>query len=274
MIDRPALIAWRAKTPWPDRVQIEQDLLLSRLMIEIARDGVLGPELAMRGGTCLHKLHLSAPLRYSEDLDYVRTTRTGIKPYTQALAKIAEDIGLSVASRQRSGQMVHVYLDGQPTEGIGRIRIKIELNITETKPFLPRETVRHGVKTSWWTGQADILTFQPAELLATKLRALYQRSKGRDLFDLWLGLTLLKTDPEQIVAGLHHYMNNSAFSFPELRNNLAAKLTDTNFRHDLDALLTNPPREYDPNAAADIIMRQLGSRLRNAPSSNQLASGG
>jgi hypothetical protein len=42
VIDRPALIAWRSKAPWPNPVQIEQDLLLSRLMIEIARDEVLG----------------------------------------------------------------------------------------------------------------------------------------------------------------------------------------------------------------------------------------
>ena len=35
MIDRPALIAWRSKAPWPNPVQIEQDLLLSRLMIEM-----------------------------------------------------------------------------------------------------------------------------------------------------------------------------------------------------------------------------------------------
>jgi hypothetical protein len=68
VIDRPALIAWRSKAPWPNPVQIEQDLLLSRLMIEIARDEMLGPELVMRGGTCMHKLHLPAPLRYSEDL--------------------------------------------------------------------------------------------------------------------------------------------------------------------------------------------------------------
>lgn len=42
---------------------------------------LLGPELAFWGGTCLHKLHLPAPLRYSEDLDYVRSTYSGIKPY-------------------------------------------------------------------------------------------------------------------------------------------------------------------------------------------------
>src|SRR5947207_4494711 len=64
-----------------------------------------------------------------------------------------------------------------------------EINIAETEPFEPRKSIHHAVESSWWSGRADILTFEPEELLATKLRALYQRSKGRDLFDLWLGLT-------------------------------------------------------------------------------------
>jgi predicted nucleotidyltransferase component of viral defense system len=45
--------------------------VLSRLIIEIANNATLGEELVFRGGTCLHKLYLSKPLRYSEDLDYV-----------------------------------------------------------------------------------------------------------------------------------------------------------------------------------------------------------
>jgi predicted nucleotidyltransferase component of viral defense system len=270
VIDRPALIAWRSKAPWPNPVQIEQDLLLSRLMIEIARDETLGPELAMRGGTCLNKLHLPTALHYSEDLDYVRSTHTGIKPYTQALAEIADRVGLTVSGRQRSGQMVHVYFDAEPTEGIGRIRIKIEMNIAETESFRPRSTVRYGVETSWWSGEADIPTFQTSELLATKLRALYQRSKGRDLFDLWLGLTVLKADPEEIVAGLYHYMRNATFSFPELRVNLVAKLASASFRRDLDALTTDIPAEYDPDTAANLVMRELGSRLRNAPLAGEI----
>jgi predicted nucleotidyltransferase component of viral defense system len=265
VIDRPALIAWRSKASWPNPVQVEQDLLLSRLIIEIAGDEVLGPELVMRGGTCLHKLHLPTPLRYSEDLDYVRSTRTGIKPYTQALADVADRVGLIVASRQRSGQMVHVYLDGEPTEGIGRIRIKVEMNISETEPFRPRTSLVHTVETSWWSGTAEILTFQPEEMLATKLRALYQRSKCRDLFDLWLGLTVLQADPEQVVAGFNHYMGSATFSFPELRDNLAAKLATPSFRRDLDALVTDVPEGYTPETAADLVMRELGSHLRNAP---------
>lgn len=270
MIDRPALVAWRSKAPWPTPVQIEQDLLLSRLMIEIARNDVLGPELAMRGGTCLHKLHLPTPLRYSEDLDYVRATRTGIKPFTQALGEIADRLGLTVSSRQRSGQMVHVYFDAEPTDGIGRIRIKIEMNIAETESHRPRTTVRHTVETSWWSGEAKIPTFEPTELLATKLRALYQRSKGRDLFDLWLGLTVLQADPDEIVTGFNHYMGDATFSYPELRDNLAAKVANASFRRDLDTLVTDTPTDYDPATAADFVMRELGSRLRNAPPAEEI----
>jgi Nucleotidyl transferase AbiEii toxin, Type IV TA system len=167
--------------------------------------------------------------------------------------------------------MVHVYLDGEPTEGNGRIRIKIEINITETDSFLPRKNIHHTVQTSWWSGEADIPTYQAEELLATKLRALYQRSKGRDLFDIWLGLTVLQADPAQITACFHHYMRDAAFSFPELRDNLAAKLTNQSFLHDLDTLLASTPPAYEPSVAADILMRELGSRLRNAPPVEEIA---
>ncbi|MGH2469017.1 MAG: nucleotidyl transferase AbiEii/AbiGii toxin family protein [Chloroflexota bacterium] len=43
------------------------------------------------------------------------------------------------------------------------------------------------MKSPWFTGSADVPTFALEELLGTKLRALYQRRKGRDLFDLVLG---------------------------------------------------------------------------------------
>ena len=59
-------------------------------------------------------------------------------------------------------------------------------------------------------------------------------------------------------------MRDAAFSFPELRDNLAPSWTHR-FRRDLNALVTNTPTGYDPNTAADLVMRELGSRLRNAP---------
>ncbi len=67
--------------------------------------------------------------------------------------------------------------------GGGRLQVKIEIDTYETAPARP-----HGlpweVVSPWWSGRAQVLSFDPAELVATKLRALYQRRKGRDLFDL------------------------------------------------------------------------------------------
>ncbi|MDP3983972.1 MAG: nucleotidyl transferase AbiEii/AbiGii toxin family protein [Acidimicrobiia bacterium] len=75
--------------------------MLSRLP-EIANDSYLGDELVFRGGTCLHKLHVGAALRYSEDLDYVRRSEGGIKPLTKALTELGKRGG-EWTSGPRSG---------------------------------------------------------------------------------------------------------------------------------------------------------------------------
>jgi predicted nucleotidyltransferase component of viral defense system len=80
VIAQAYLNEWTSQAPWPQQAQIGQDLVLSRLIVEIARHDLLGGELTFRGGTCLHKLHLSKQLRFSEDLDYVRRTHSGISP--------------------------------------------------------------------------------------------------------------------------------------------------------------------------------------------------
>jgi hypothetical protein len=101
VIAQAYLNEWASKAPWSQQIQIEQDLILSRLIVEIAQHELLGPELAFRGGTCLHKLHLSAPLRYSEDLDYVRGAHSGIKPYLTALREVAPQVSSDDARSRR-----------------------------------------------------------------------------------------------------------------------------------------------------------------------------
>ena len=61
MIPAAAITPWSVSAPWPTRAQAEQDLLLSRLIVELASDPYLRDELIFRGGTCLHKLHLPVP---------------------------------------------------------------------------------------------------------------------------------------------------------------------------------------------------------------------
>lgn len=274
LIPEAYITSWRQQAPWPDDTQVEQDLVLSRLIVEIADHDLLGDELAFRGGTCLHKLRLPAPARYSEDLDYVRRTGTRIGPFLDALTEISESVGMRRVGTDTSGSIVNAKYEADPTLGAGRIRVKIEINIAETDSFLERTAVPFGVDSLWWSGSAEINTFMTEELLGTKLRALYQRSKGRDLFDLWLALTQLPLDTGQILEAFRHYIGESEFTFPQLARNLEAKLKDREFRGDLDQLVQSPPSGYDPDQAADLIMSKLGIGLRNAPPGEQLRQSG
>lgn len=74
MIPRDYVTAWREQAPWVQDSQVEQDLILSRALIEMFSHPVLGRGLAMRGGTAIYKLYLRPPARYSEDIDLVSST--------------------------------------------------------------------------------------------------------------------------------------------------------------------------------------------------------
>lgn len=272
MIPRAFITHWSAGAPWPSELQVEQDLVLSRLIVEIANHELLGPELAFRGGTCLHKLHLPTALRYSEDLDYVRTTDGPIGDIIDALRDVTGAIGLAEHSRKLKHGMA-TYICRASAEDGGTIRIKIETNVEETAAFLPREQLPYEVVSPWFDGACHVWTFALDELMATKLRALYQRRKGRDLFDLWHVLVALDVDDERIVAGLEHYMGDRVFTYPQLTQNLKAKLQDPDFIGDLHALATQTPDGYALTAAADLVIERLGVRLRNAPAPHEISDG-
>ena len=61
MIPMMNIIAWSASAPWADIKQVEQDLIISRALIELFGDPMLARELRFRGGTALHKLHFPKP---------------------------------------------------------------------------------------------------------------------------------------------------------------------------------------------------------------------
>ena len=68
-ITRRDVIAHQSVVPWPSQVQVEQDLLLCRAMVALFDDAFLQGQIAMRGGTLLHKVHLAPASRYSDDID-------------------------------------------------------------------------------------------------------------------------------------------------------------------------------------------------------------
>jgi hypothetical protein len=73
VIPRADIVAWRQVAPWADDAMVEQDLVLSRALVDVFSEAPLARAVALRGGTALHKLMLDSPGRYSEDIDLVQT---------------------------------------------------------------------------------------------------------------------------------------------------------------------------------------------------------
>ena len=99
--------------------------------------------------------------------------------------------------------------------------------------------------------------------MATKLRALYERRKGRDLFDLWLGLIQPEVDAERIVAHFDVYRPHG-LTDERIRANLTAKLADTRFLDDCDTLILGGAESvgYDAAKAARLVTTKLLQRFQ------------
>ena len=59
-------------------------------------------------------------------------------------------------------------------------QIEQDLYTFERSPMLPLKTIAHAVESGYCSENAEVPTFQIEELVATKLRAIYQRSKPAD----------------------------------------------------------------------------------------------
>lgn len=257
MIPAASITYWSRIVPWLSADLVEQDLVLSRLICEIATHPLLGNELVFRGGTCLHKIHLSRPLRYSEDLDYVRATRGPIGPTLDALREVAAAVGMDVATKV--GPFPKFFFRSTFESSGRRLQVKVEINTYEASPARPHVRLPYEVESPWWSGRADVLTFDPAELVATKLRALYQRRKGRDLFDLWLALTQMELDPGDILACFVPYRPDGYTTATAVAN-LQEHLDHGGFRSDLVALVAGDSG-FDIDDAAALVTDELLRRL-------------
>lgn len=254
MIPRASIVAWSPVAPWPSEDQVEQDLALSRLMVEIANDPYLGDELIFRGGTCLHKLHLPNAARYSEDLDYVRRSAGGIAQLTGALTAIGQRLGMEV--RTKIGRHPKIYLRVPFESGSSTMRVKVEVNTFERTPARRPIRMVHAVDSPWFTGDAEVQTFDLAELVATKIRALFQRSKGRDLFDLWLAMTQLGVSPADLAECFETYRPDG-YTARRAELNLRDKLKSVGFRNDLIPLVSEWPVGYDIDRAGALILEEV-----------------
>ena len=116
----------------------------------------------------------------------------------------------------------------------------------------------------WFKGSCEVLTYELAELTGTKLRAVYQRRKGRDLFDLWKILTMVPgLDKAMVMEAYERYLGFTASHLPTYKEfilNMEGKLQDEEFLADTDLIL-GPQVEYEPQVAWEKVKAELVEKL-------------
>ena len=281
MIPQANITAWRANAPWIDDAQVEQDLVLARALVELFSEPTLTGRIALRGGTALQKLFFQPPFRYSEDIDLVQAEAGPIGAILDA-CRANLDPWLGKPTRSRAvGSVALVYRFDSEIPPVRPLRLKIEINTREHFTVLGFVHRHVAVDNPWWKGEARVTTFEIDELLGTKLRALYQRRKGRDLFDLWLSLNQGMLVPQRVLACFSEYMKREGYSVSraQFEQNLHEKQFDPAFLEDLKPLLcaifiTMPPRrssksgKRSSNCCRAPLARAARGIRRQAPAQN------
>jgi predicted nucleotidyltransferase component of viral defense system len=212
---------------------VEQDLIIARAIVELFADPFLSDELRFRGGTALNKLHFPKPLRYSEDIDLTRTKDGASKPIWDRVHNLLDPwLGDPAYFRSHTAPALRYTVPAE--DGSAPIRLKIEINEAEIAPFDPPQSMSFRVDNPWFSGTVDIPTFSTEEILSTKLRALLQRNKGRDLIDLAHALdTFPKLDVQRTVDMFGEYVKEKPIPRWEAEKRMFKKLERRGFLADV-----------------------------------------
>lgn len=263
MIPQAFITEWSNKVPWQTNEQVEQDLVICRALVEIFRDDFLAERMAFRGGTALHKLYLQPQPRYSEDIDLVQVHSEPIKETIVHLQKALSFLGKANIVQKKDNNTIY-YRFASEFAPVQNLKLKIETNCREHFTVLGWEKKPFEVKSSWFEGSCNLTTYKIEELLGTKLRALYQRRKGRDLYDIWKALTNANVNPNLLIKCYKEYMTFSLEkpipSKKEFLMNLEAKKSDADFLGDTAALL-RPDEKYNHEEAFKIVTEILIERM-------------
>jgi predicted nucleotidyltransferase component of viral defense system len=258
MIPKIAITEWTNTVPWIDIKQVEQDLIICRALIAIYSDDFLASHLAFRGGTALHKLYLQPQPRYSEDIDLVQIMPENVGSILDKLREVLSFLGKPIVKQKKNNNTMVFRVDSTfPL--ITPIRLKVEINCKEHFNVLGLVEIPFSVNNQWFSGDCKITTYQLDELIGTKLRALYQRKKGRDLFDLQRALENPNLNPDNVIKCYRNYISFSDGESPSKAvylANMEEKMQEEIFLSDTQALL-RPSLNFNPKEAYEVVKERL-----------------
>jgi predicted nucleotidyltransferase component of viral defense system len=263
MIARRYIEEWKTYAPWPDNAQVEQDLVIERALVEMFSNEMISKNLAFRGGTALHKLFLKPQVRYSEDIDLVQINEGPINPILKRVREILLFLGTKRVIKQKANNNTIVYRFESEIAPVINMRLKIEINCREHFTVFGLQEFPFTLENTWFSGKCNLTTYCIEELLGTKLRALYQRTKGRDLFDLYWAVTNLDLDIEKIIYSYKAYMKFSVGQPPSSKFfilNMENKMKDKEFTGDINVII-RPGVDYDNEKAYEFIKQTLLEKI-------------
>lgn len=264
MIPQAAITEWSEFVSWRGEVQVEQDLIICKALVEIYKDDYLAKNLAFRGGTALHKLYLHPQPRYSEDIDLVQVQAGPIKETYDHLRDALAFLGEPKVKQKKHNNTLIFRLQSSGMPSLP-IHLKIEINCKEHFSILPMVKEPFEVKSLWYEGSAELLTYQLDELVGTKLRALYQRRKGRDLYDLYKVLTMANVNVDNVIRCYREYMAfvvDHSPTYKEYVLNMEEKMQDDEFLGDTKNLLRSDGT-FDPIQGYEIVKSNLIDHIQS-----------
>jgi len=254
---------WKETAPWPSSAQIEQDMIIARALIEMFSDDLLKKSLAFRGGTALHKLYLSPQIRYSEDIDLVQVNSEPINPILKQIRERLSFLGTKRTVKQHIHNNTIIYRFETEAKPVVNMRLKIEINTREHFNVLGLKELPYKVESTWFSGECNLTGYELEELLGTKLRALYQRRKGRDLFDLYWAMTHRNVDANKLIQCYKRYMEYSVDKPPTQKQflaNMEEKIVMKEFTDDVYLILKKGVR-YDDKEAWELVRKGLVEKI-------------
>ncbi|MDR2569981.1 MAG: nucleotidyl transferase AbiEii/AbiGii toxin family protein, partial [Oscillospiraceae bacterium] len=252
------IIEWRETAPWQELRYVEQDLLISRALVSIYRNKFLRSKLAFRGGTAMYKLFITEPVRYSEDIDFVQIDAEPIGEILDNIRAALSFIGEPKVVRKADSVKLLYRFNAEEPQGVV-LRLKVEINSREHFSVYKLEPQLFTVNNQWYSGNCEITTYRFDELIGTKIRALYQRRKGRDLLDIYIALKSGMIDPSVAVECFRKYIGYNGHRIPnasEFADNLHEKMQYSDFRDEiLPYLAINI--NYDAYEAYNMVLENI-----------------
>jgi len=272
-LTRRDVVAHQAAVPWPSQRQVEQDLLLCLAMTALFDDKFLRTQIAMRGGTLLHKVHLAPAARYSEDIDLVvfgdrpedhiakaiRRVLHGV--FGNPTDSIWDNIRLAIRNTVKPSRVLRLtYSVPSVSEPGATLDIVVEANATERTPHRAIVQIPFAYTFRGAPVNSVLNGYDLHEMLGTKMRALFQRKRGRDLFDLYWAITVANpaVEPAAVIESFQHYLRQEGgvAGRAEFVAILDSHLADRGFCTDMNQLL-RVGEVYDPHKAGEHVKTRL-----------------